>query len=118
VRGVVRDERGQPVEGAALAIGGEVVFTNSAGEFFVRVRSPRRYDLSVRLEEFLFPGRWDVVSAPAQCRAQAEAAAASTEIILRRAAAVPPAPSPAPAASQSPAAPAPQAADTLYRNDR
>ena len=56
VRGVVRDELGQPVEGAALAVGGEVVFTNSVGEFFVRVRSPRQYDLSVRLEEFLFPG--------------------------------------------------------------
>ena len=55
VRGVVRDERGQPVEGAALEVGGEVVFTNSAGEFFVRTRQPRRYDVAVRLEDSSSP---------------------------------------------------------------
>ncbi|MEZ0333510.1 MAG: hypothetical protein ACAI18_05850, partial [Gemmatimonadales bacterium] len=42
VRGSVRDEAGAPVEGAALAIGGEVAFTNSSGEFFVRTRRPQR----------------------------------------------------------------------------
>ena len=48
VRGVVRDEAGGPVEGAAMEIGGEVAFSNSRGEFFVRTRRPQRYDISVR----------------------------------------------------------------------
>ena len=42
VRGVVRDEAGGPVEGAALDIGGEISFTNSRGEFFLRARRPQR----------------------------------------------------------------------------
>jgi hypothetical protein len=86
VRGVVRDELGKPVEGAALEVGGEIVFTNSTGEFFVRVRQPRQYDLTVRLEEFLFPGRWELVAAPSQCKAQPEGSAQDIEIVLRRAA--------------------------------
>jgi hypothetical protein len=122
VRGVVRDELGNPVEGAAIAIGGEVVFTNSTGEFFVRARSPKQYELAVRLDEFLFPGRWEVVEAPAQCRAQAEASARATEITLRRAGvgAVPPeTPSPpTPAVPAIPAVPPGQSADTLHRIDR
>jgi hypothetical protein len=85
VRGVVRDELGKPVEGAALEIGGEIVFTNSTGEFFVRVRQPRQYDLAVRLNEFLFPGRWELVTAPSQCKAQPEGSAQDIEIVLRRA---------------------------------
>ena len=33
VRGVVHDENGGPVEGAAVDLGGEMAFTNSQGEF-------------------------------------------------------------------------------------
>jgi hypothetical protein len=123
VRGVVRDELGQPVEGAALAVGGEVICTNSTGEFFVRVRSPRQYDLAVRLEEFLFPGRWEVVVSPAQCRAQPENSSSSLEIVLRRvtptAAAPAQPPAETPPAEVAPPTPPPSAtADTVYRNDR
>jgi hypothetical protein len=112
VRGVVRDETGRPVEGAAIGVGSEVVFTNSAGEFFLRVRSPRDYDLSVQLDQFLFPGQWEIVQAPTRCRAQAEASAPTTEIILRLAVARAPA-APAPPTPLPPA----QTADTLYRSD-
>jgi hypothetical protein len=118
VRGVVRDETGQPVEGAALDLGGELVFTNSAGEFFVRVRRPKAYELAVRLEEFLFPGRWEVVSAPAQAQAEREGAASGFEVILRHPAPAQPAPvaPTVPSAPVTPAAPIlPQTADTLYR---
>ena len=114
VRGVVRDETGRPVEGAAIAVGSEVVFTNSAGEFFLRVRSPKDYDLAVRLDEFLFPGRWEIVRAPSRCRAQAEASAQASEIILRPAIVHAPAPPAEPPALTPPA----QTADTFYRIDR
>jgi hypothetical protein len=98
VRGVVRDEAGAPVEGAALELGSEVTFTNSSGEFFLRVRRPDRYTLAVKLEEFLLPGRWQVVQAPAEVRAEAEERAAGVEIVLRREIVPPPA-----------------SADTIYR---
>jgi hypothetical protein len=66
IRGVVRDEDGQAVEGAAVDIGGEVVFTNSTGEFFVRVGRPTRSAVKVLTGEFLLPGQWEVVTAPTE----------------------------------------------------
>ena len=84
VQGSVRDEAGQPVEGAALEIGGEVIFTNSSGEFFVRTRRPQRMPLEVKLDEFLLPGRWEVITAPAEVKAESENRAAAVEIILSK----------------------------------
>ena len=108
VRGVVRDDAGAPVEGAAVGLNGDLAFTNSRGEFFVRVRRPQRYDLTVPLQEFLLPGHWEIVTAPTEAVAEPEEGALGIEIILRRA--VPAAPAPAPPDS----APAPRA-DTLQR---
>jgi hypothetical protein len=89
IRGAVRDEAGAPVEGAAVDIGGEVVFTNSGGEFFLRVGRPTRSAVKVLTAEFLLPGHWEVVSAPAEVEAGPESRA-GIEIILRH-----PAPPPA-----------------------
>jgi outer membrane protein OmpA-like peptidoglycan-associated protein len=114
VRGIVRDEAGTPVEGAAITVGSEMAFSNSRGEFFVRVRRPQRVAVSVSLDEFLLPGHWAVVEAPAEFVAEPEERAQGLEITLRRA--EPPAPPPTPAAP-SPAAdsiPVP-GADTFYR---
>jgi hypothetical protein len=83
IRGRVRDETGNPVEGAALGLGGEMVFSNSAGEFLLRVRRPARYPLSVLLSEFLLPGSWEVVRAPAEVAAATESRAVPLEIVLR-----------------------------------
>jgi len=124
VRGVVRDESGAPVEGAAIALGGEMAFTNSRGEFFLRARRPQRMEVRVSLDEFLLPGHWAVVEAPAEFSAEPEDRARGMEIILRRAQSAPPAPAPAAPAAQvpAPAAPAPRTdsievptADTFYR---
>ncbi len=83
VRGRVEDELGQPVEGAALALNEEVVYTNSAGEFFLRARHPQRYSLKLMIGEFLLPGAWEVVSAPDQVMAAEDAKAIPVRIILR-----------------------------------
>jgi hypothetical protein len=61
-----------------------VTFTNSSGQFFVRAKRPERYPLAVRLDEFLLPGSWQVVTAPDQVRAEAEDRAGLVEIVLRR----------------------------------
>jgi hypothetical protein len=86
VRGKVRDEQGNPVEGAAVDLGGEMVFTNSSGEFLLRLKHPRRLPLSVLPREFLLPSQWEVVSAPAEVTASAEGKAGVIEVILRQSA--------------------------------
>ncbi len=83
IRGKVRDTAGSPVEGAALDFSGELVFTNSSGEFLLRVRRPSRYALTVLPAEFLLPGAWEVVNAPDEVTASVEARAVPLEIILR-----------------------------------
>ena len=87
IRGSVRDDEGNPVEGAALDIGGQLVFTTSSGEFFLRIGRPSSAPLTVLTAEFLLPGQWEVVSAPAEAQAGPENGARGIEIILRRTAA-------------------------------
>lgn len=86
VRGIVRDEQGNRIEGAAVDLGGEMVFTNSSGEFLLRSKSPRRYALTVRIADFLLPGLWEVVSAPAEAMASEESRPGQIEIVLRQSA--------------------------------
>lgn len=86
IRGRVRDEAGNPVEGAAVQLNQELVYTNSAGEFFLRARHPERYAIAVKTEEFLLPGDWLVVSAPESAVAVNEKETAALEIVLRPAA--------------------------------
>jgi hypothetical protein len=83
VRGSVTDETGTAVEGAALDVDGEIVFTNSRGAFFLRVKHPRAHGLRVRPEEFLLPGHWEVISAPSQVVAEPEDRAVGVQIVLR-----------------------------------
>jgi hypothetical protein len=84
IRGTVQDESGAPVEGAAIALGSTMVFTDSRGEFLLRTRRPERYTVAVDLGEFLLPGSWEVVRAPEQVTAAPEARATMVHIVLRR----------------------------------
>lgn len=84
VRGVVRDEGGKPVSGAAVRVDKEIVFTDSRGSFFVRVKKERDYPVEVPLEEFLTPGRYEVVEAPEHAHAAPDAEAEEITIVVRR----------------------------------
>jgi hypothetical protein len=84
VRGRVVDEAGTPVEGAAVAVGTEMVFTDSRGEFLLRTRRPARYALEVKPDEFLLPGVWEVARAPGEVTAAAEERASWVSIVLRQ----------------------------------
>jgi hypothetical protein len=83
VRGIVRDNQGNRIEGAAVDLGGQVVFTNSAGEFLLRAKSPRRYVVTVLTGDFLLPGLWEVMSAPTEVMAVEESRPGLVEIVLR-----------------------------------
>jgi hypothetical protein len=65
ITGTVVDASGSPVEGAAVSIGGTLVFTDSSGAFFLRVRKDTSTRVLVSLADFTAPGTWRVVSAPA-----------------------------------------------------
>ena len=84
IKGRVVDDTGQPIDGAALDFDGEMAFTNPEGQYLVRVGRPRDYRVTIRFDEFLLPGRWEVVSAPASVKALPEDRATSTDIVLRR----------------------------------
>jgi len=112
IKGRVVDDAGQPVDGAALEFGGDLAFSNPEGQFLLRVGRPREYPVIVRFDEFLLPGRWEVLSAPATIRALPEDRATSFDVVLRRVvpSPVPVAPSPADSVAQPPrdsVAPAP-----------
>lgn len=84
IRGTVRDEAGLAVEGAALELNGGVVYTNSAGQFFLRTKHPGEYPLKVLLGEFLLPGQWEVADAPETVTAAEESRAVPAVVTLRR----------------------------------
>jgi hypothetical protein len=83
VRGIVTDQAQAPVAGAAITVGGVLVFTDSEGRFFVRLGSLRPTALVVSLVEFLTATRYEVVSAPPFATPAAEADAVLARIILR-----------------------------------
>jgi hypothetical protein len=84
VQGTVKDEQGNAVEGAALHVGKEVAFSDSSGRFQLRVSKHGPYALSVVPNEFLSNIVYEVVTAPAQVRADSDDAAQDIEIILRQ----------------------------------
>ena len=84
VRGVVRDETGKPVSGAAIRIDEEIVYTDTQGSFFVRLKKAREYPVEVAPEEFLTAGRYEVVEAPERAMAAPDAEAEEISIVVRR----------------------------------
>jgi hypothetical protein len=106
IKGRVVDDNGQPVDGAAIDFEGELAFTNPEGQFLLRVGRPRDYRVVVRFDEFLLPGTWEVVSAPASVKALPEDRAPSHDLVLRRVV-TPSTPEPPAAPNDSTVAPTP-----------
>lgn len=84
VRGRVVDQEGQPVAGAAVRIDGDVLFSNSAGVFFLRKKKARSCRVEVLLDQFLVPGSFEVVSFPATVIPSIEESETPILIIVRR----------------------------------
>src|SRR5215467_681134 len=82
MQGIVKDEEGNPVEGAAIHIGREVTYTDSSEHFQGRFSKHGPYALTVAPDEFLSNAAYQVVSAPPQVRAEADDAASEIQIIL------------------------------------
>jgi hypothetical protein len=85
VEGTVVDEAGIAVDGAAIQVGGSTLVTDSRGRFFVRLSTSRATPVRVLLDDFLAPGRFEVVSAPSAVKPQAERESVPLKIVVRRA---------------------------------
>lgn len=84
VQGTVKDDQGNPVEGAALRIGKEVVYSDSTGLFLVRMSKHGPFPLAIVPDEFIANGVYEAMTAPPSVRAEADDAAANVEIVIRR----------------------------------
>jgi hypothetical protein len=84
IEGVVLDDQGAPVEGAALHVGKQVAYTDSSGRFMLRFSKRGSFLLSVAPEEFLTNGVYQVVSAPSEVHAESEEGAAEVRVVVRR----------------------------------
>jgi hypothetical protein len=84
VRGHVIDPQHQAVPGAALRIGGELVITDSDGNFMVRLKKSGEVPVEIALQDFTAPGLYQVVSVPSPIKAGAEDASQDYEIIVKR----------------------------------
>ncbi len=83
VRGRVVDEEGKPVEGAAIRIDKNVLFSNSSGEFFLRTKRAGSYRLEVDIAEFVNPAPFEIVSAPAEVHSAREENATVISVVLK-----------------------------------
>ena len=84
IEGVVKDDRGSPVQGAALHLGGEVVYSDEEGKFLLRTRKRHPCTLQVAPDEFMTAELFEVVQAPSTVWPELEASATPLEIVLRR----------------------------------
>jgi hypothetical protein len=83
VHGIVVDERGLPVRGAAIRVDGDLVYTDSNGRFFVRKPKGRICAIEVSLKDFLTPLLYAVVSAPQTLKPQPEGWGSDAIIVVR-----------------------------------
>jgi hypothetical protein len=84
VEGVVVDESGVPIDGAAIDVGGTTVFSDSRGRFFVRLASKRAITIRVALDEFIADGQYELVNAPASATPRGERESTPIRVVVRR----------------------------------
>ena len=60
------------------------MFTDSRGVFEVRKPKAKDYPIEVALDQFMFPGTYQVVSSPGTVRAAAEQSVLEIRVVVRR----------------------------------
>ena len=62
--GRVVDEKGQPVEGAAVFVGKEETFSDPDGGFILMSKSSKALSLRIELRDFTTPTDYEIISVP------------------------------------------------------
>lgn len=83
VRGVVQDEKGEPIWGIRVQVDGHAAYTDNKGQFFLRFSKGLQYPVAVITEASLNPQQYEVVSAPVSAQAETEDMANSIVIVMR-----------------------------------
>ena len=83
VQGIVTDEKGTPVRGAAIKVDGELVYTDSDGYFFMRKPKGRVCKIEVATSDFVTALPYTVVSAPETLEPQPEGRGTGAMIVVR-----------------------------------
>jgi hypothetical protein len=84
IQGIVKDDQGTPIQGAAVHLAAEVVYSDDEGKFLLRTRKRQAYSLQVALDEFMTNEFFEVVKAPTTVWAEPETNPERVEILLRR----------------------------------
>jgi len=82
IRGTVVNAQGEPVDGACIQLAKNITCTDSEGAFEMRESKARSFSVTVPVDQFLAPGQWEVVSAPATV--QSEINPQALKIVVRR----------------------------------
>lgn len=80
----VVDDRGSPIEGAALLIDQHLIYSDSQGSCFLREHSAAPHRLTVAFDQFLADGQYSVVSAPATVKSSTSESNSEIVIVLKR----------------------------------
>ncbi|HEX4425807.1 MAG TPA: carboxypeptidase-like regulatory domain-containing protein, partial [Terriglobales bacterium] len=84
VSGRVVDQAGNPVEGAALSVNDELVFSDATGGFFLRVKKHKSYQFAVLPDDFMCPGKFQITSAPSRViPSSSESESSGINVVLR-----------------------------------
>jgi hypothetical protein len=84
IQGVVMDDQGAPVEGAALHIGRLLAHTDSSGRFMLRLSKRGSFPFSIATEEFIANGVYQVISAPSEVHSESEENVTDVQVVVRR----------------------------------
>lgn len=79
----MKDDQGVPVEGVALHIGKQVAYTDSAGRFMARFSKRGALPLSLAPDESIHNGAYEVVSVPAEAKAETEENSCDLQVVVR-----------------------------------
>ena len=82
VKGRVVDEKGNPVGGAAIQIGKELLITNDDGEFILRLKSRQTLAFTIMFEAFINPELLHVLSAPTSITPEPADSALQIHVVL------------------------------------
>ncbi len=83
VRGRVQDTNGEPIWGVAVQVDGQMGFSDSSGEFFLRFSHSDTYPVAVLLDRSLNRNDYEIVTAPTTATSQPEQSAAPIVIVVR-----------------------------------
>jgi len=92
--GRVVDLEGIPVEGAAMLIGHQRVYSDSDGNFLFREKKSQVHPFTILLDEFLGSGRFASVRAPREIRTSSQRDSAILSIVVARIPEIGPGPRP------------------------